>query len=293
MRASLLAIIVSCVLATETPELPKPVFLHVFPVSVDSRIPADSIDLSVNWDKSEFGELGARRAAKRAGDGRVRVRVEEYPRSRDPVIGKHLECTFLIDCDESPVTQAAERAARDLGSDPDVPALTAWVRGYIANKTHTRGFDIASVVSKRREGDCTEHAVLLAALARLRKVPARVVLGLVLIEVEKQAPLAMGHAWVEFNDKKNWRVADAALPIDEVKKAAKGARYRVRYVPVSVVAREDAGYSAGLIEGPQVLDIRGVSLSNAAWRENGGGTPDKKANGSKKQTSKASPKSRR
>src|SRR5688572_51856 len=123
MRASLLAAIVSSVLAAKTPELPKPVFLHVFPVSVDSRIPAGSIDLTVRWDKSEFGELGARRAAKLSGDGRVRVRVDDYPRSRDPVIGKHFACTFLIDCDESPVRQAAERAARDIGSDPDMPAL--------------------------------------------------------------------------------------------------------------------------------------------------------------------------
>jgi transglutaminase-like putative cysteine protease len=292
MRASLLPIIVSSVLAAETPELPKPVFLHVFPMSVDNRIPADSIELTVSWDEIGYGELGARGAAKKGGDGRVRVRVEDYPRSFDPVIGKHLECTFLIDCDESPVRQAAVRAARELGSEPDMPALTAWVRGYITQKTHTRGFDIASVVSRRREGDCTEHAVLLAALARLRKIPARVVLGLVLIDVEKQGPLALGHAWVEFHDKKNWRVADAALPLEEVKKAANGARYRVRYVPVSVVSREDAGYNAGLIDLPHVL-IRGVSTASPAWRETAGGTSNKKANGSKGRASKGSPKNRR
>ena len=39
----------------------------------------------------------------------------------------------------------------------------------------------AAEVARSREGDCTEHAVLLAALARARGIPARVAMGLVYV----------------------------------------------------------------------------------------------------------------
>lgn len=46
-------------------------------------------------------------------------------------------------------------------------------RGY--NQTFLSALDVLHI----REGDCTEHAVLLAALARARNIPARVAVGLI------------------------------------------------------------------------------------------------------------------
>ena len=42
-------------------------------------------------------------------------------------------------------------------------------------------------VAHSREGDCTEHAVLLAALARACRMPARVVVGLVYVPSASRA----------------------------------------------------------------------------------------------------------
>jgi hypothetical protein len=137
------------------------------------------------------------------------------------------------------------------------------VRRYIQAKRH-RSFDIASTVARRREGDCTEHAVLLTALARLHGHAARVVLGLVLVRIEGQPPRAFGHAWVERHDGKAWRPADAALPLGELKKLAGPRRVRVSYLPIRVVKREDAGFASDLIEGAHLLHVRSIALSSRA-----------------------------
>ena len=59
-----------------------------------------------------------------------------------------------------------------------------------------------------REGDCTEHAVFLAALARARGIPARVAIGLVYVGRLQ----AFGyHMWTEVYVDKRWIPVDATL----------------------------------------------------------------------------------
>ena len=66
----------------------------------------------------------------------------------------------------------------------------------------------AAEVAEFREGDCTEHAVLLAALARARGIPARVAIGLVY-----QAPTQSFayHMWNELWIGDRWLPLDATL----------------------------------------------------------------------------------
>ena len=61
-------------------------------------------------------------------------------------------------------------------------ALERWVRDNIRQKNYSQGFATATEVAQSLEGDCTEHAVLLAALCRARQIPARVGVGLVYSE---------------------------------------------------------------------------------------------------------------
>lgn len=60
--------------------------------------------------------------------------------------------------------------------------LRQLVYDHILTKDLTTAFGSASEVARTREGDCTEHAVLLAALLRTRDIPARVCHGLVYVE---------------------------------------------------------------------------------------------------------------
>jgi hypothetical protein len=66
----------------------------------------------------------------------------------------------------------------------------------------------AAEVVRTRRGDCTEHAVLLAALCRARGIPARVAIGLVY--VERQGGF-LYHMWNEAWINGRWIPLDATL----------------------------------------------------------------------------------
>ena len=77
----------------------------------------------------------------------------------------------------------------------------------IPDKSMGRAWDTASRVASHGAGDCTEHAVLLAALARSFEIPARVVVGTVILEHEGEWQ-AYRHAWTEIFDGARWQLAD-------------------------------------------------------------------------------------
>ena len=64
-------------------------------------------------------------------------------------------------------------------------------------KAYGASHDRASDVLAAGKGDCTEHAVLLIALARAAGVPARGVHGLVYAQYEEGKPALYWHAWAE------------------------------------------------------------------------------------------------
>ena len=63
-------------------------------------------------------------------------------------------------------------------------------------------------MAKNLEGDCTEHAVLLAALLRAKKIPSRVVVGLVYVTGGQSFG---GHMWTEAFLNGRWVPLDAPL----------------------------------------------------------------------------------
>ncbi|MFN9738187.1 MAG: transglutaminase domain-containing protein [Pseudomonadota bacterium] len=110
------------------------------------------------------------------------------------------------------------------------------MRGYIDNKSMRVGYASAAETVASREGDCTEHAVLLAALARALGVPARVVNGLA------YAPAFAGrenvfvpHAWIKAWDGRRWGSYDAALP-----------GFDAGHIALSVGDGDAAGFYAGV-----------------------------------------------
>ncbi len=90
--------------------------------------------------------------------------------------------------------------------------LEDFVRGFIRNKDLSVGYASALEVAKNPEGDCTEHAVLLAALGRARGIPTRVVDGLVYIDAYAgKTDVFVPHAWAQAWVDGRWRSYDAAL----------------------------------------------------------------------------------
>ena len=79
------------------------------------------------------------------------------------------------------------------------------MRDYVHSKNFSQAISSASDVVRSQEGDCTEHAVLLAALCRAKGIPARVAIGLVYY-----GPV-QGFAYHMWNEV--W-IADGWVPID-------------------------------------------------------------------------------
>lgn len=115
---------------------------------------------------------------------------------------------------ESSVVALAERATRHAPNErAKAQMLEREVRNYITTKSLRVGYASASEIVKLREGDCTEHAVLLAALMRASGIPARVATGIAYAPAyagrrDVFVPHAWVHAWVDGA----WRGYDAALP---------------------------------------------------------------------------------
>ncbi len=120
-----------------------------------------------------------------------------------------LRPNLFIQCDDPQIVADARQAAGD-ERDPWRVAvlLERFVNRAVKKKDFSQTFATAVEVARSREGDCTEHAVYLAALARARKIPARVAIGLVYMEREQ----AFGyHLWTEVYIGERWVPIDGTL----------------------------------------------------------------------------------
>jgi len=115
----------------------------------------------------------------------------------------------LIQSDDAKIVAVAREAA-GRQKDPWLAAvaLERHVRNLIKLKDFSQVFASAAEVIESGQGDCTEHAVLLAALARARGIPARVAMGLVYLENKKAF---FYHMWTEVCIKGRWIPLDATL----------------------------------------------------------------------------------
>jgi hypothetical protein len=85
-----------------------------------------------------------------------------------------------------------------------------FVRQYISDKNLSVGYASALEVAQSKEGDCTEHAVLTAALCRAAGIPAQVVFGILYIdEYEGRTDVFFGHAWTQAYIGGKWVQLDA------------------------------------------------------------------------------------
>lgn len=113
----------------------------------------------------------------------------------------------LIQSDDPAILAAAEKAAEGRTAPAEVAvALEKFVHGAIRDKSYTQAFDSAVDVLRSGRGDCTEHAVLLAALCRARGIPARVAMGLVYRDQK-----FLYHLWTEAFFDGRWVPLDATL----------------------------------------------------------------------------------
>lgn len=122
-------------------------------------------------------------------------------------------------------------------------ALESAARKRITKRDYSQAFASAAEVLETGQGDCTEHAVLLAALARAQGIPARVAIGLVYLEQEGR-PAFGYHMWDELYIAGRWIPMDATLALGGIGAAhlkiahssLKGASAFSSFLPVANLA---------------------------------------------------------
>ena len=122
---------------------------------------------------------------------------------------KYLSSSRFIDLDDPLIVKLANEAA-GTETDPVKIALQAeaLVHKHLKLKNFATAMATASEVAASQSGDCTEHGILLAALLRVKKIPSRVVTGLVYAPSLKAFG---GHMWTEAYLNGRWVPLDGTL----------------------------------------------------------------------------------
>ncbi len=253
LRNSLLTASVSALLTLPT-AADESVYLHVIPV-IAPELPSatdspPSVILEVKNSSAILAEIPS---AEVQSETRVLINLAQSPEVSEAPEEAHLHSSFLVDYDEPDVEALSRRLATELGSDPSLEELTHFTWQAIPNKTLGRGWDLASRIATHGEGDCTEHAVLLTALARAAGHPARVVVGTAVVDFGDRYE-AYGHAWAEIYDGRHWQRADAT----EINKDLP-----VYYLPQHRVKNEGPGYALALMGSLQSTHPKTVEIVHA------------------------------
>lgn len=115
---------------------------------------------------------------------------------------------------QSEDAKVKELAATVVGTTTDTlkaaRQIESFVNGYITTKDLSVGYASAAEVAQSRQGDCSEHAVLTAAMCRAAGIPARVVCGVVYVDTFiGHKSVFGGHMWTEVFVGDSWVGLDA------------------------------------------------------------------------------------
>ncbi|MFV1964729.1 MAG: transglutaminase family protein, partial [Pirellulaceae bacterium] len=168
-------------------------------------------------DPAAAFSTGSTQAVQRMDDNTAEITVRavrpdtdlgDFPKD-EPPNASELASSNYLQTDDKRVIAMANAVAQDQADAWAVARqLERHVRESIQTKNFSRALATAADVAANLEGDCTEHAVLLAALCRVRKIPARVAIGLVYY---RQAQGFAYHMWTEVWIGDRWIPLDATL----------------------------------------------------------------------------------
>jgi transglutaminase-like putative cysteine protease len=133
----------------------------------------------------------------------------ELPMAADPPTEDDRLANGLVQADDPAVVALAKSVAADETDSWRVAiALESLVRRHVQPRQFSQAMASAAEVARSGEGDCTEHAVLLAAVCRARGLATRVAIGLVYAD-------SLGgfayHMWNEVWVDGQWIPLDATL----------------------------------------------------------------------------------
>ena len=113
--------------------------------------------------------------------------------------------------DERIVSLAKEAVGNSKDAREAVERIEKFVANYIDEKNFSVGYATAVEVAASKSGDCSEHAVLTAALCQAIGIPARVAVGVVYVDAfgGLSGGVFGGHAWTQAYVGGKWIGLDA------------------------------------------------------------------------------------
>ncbi len=174
----------------------------------------------------------------------------------------YLKATSMADSGDEKIKELAALAVKDVGEDPaaKAEACRRFVFKYIRKKNLGVGLATASQVAVSREGDCTEHGVLLAALLRANGIPSRAAVGLVFADQFMGQEGIFGyHMWAQalltVDGKPRWVDLDGAI--------SESIPFDATHITLDTTNLADGGGSAGLGAVAVILGRLQVKVEHA------------------------------
>ena len=175
-------------------------------------------------------------------EDRKQKRPLENPREQ---LLEYLRPNALLQSDDPMLVKLALDSVRD-ETDAWVAAkkLERVVYETIDKKSMDVAFASALEVCQTKQGDCSEHAVLLAALLRSAGIPSRIAMGIVYV-----GGIFGGHAWTEASIDGRWYALDATIGRGGVDPT---------HVRMGTSSLENGGFSKGMLgvlQGLGMIDL--------------------------------------
>ncbi len=134
----------------------------------------------------------------------------------DKIVLEAMKPTRFVQSDRKEIIELARRAVgRTKDAAEAARRIEKFVAEYIENRGLSVGYASAAEVAAGREGDCTEFAVLTAAMCRAVGIPAQVAMGFAYVKDFAGLQNRFGgHAWVRAyigRENGKWMGLDAAF----------------------------------------------------------------------------------
>ena len=162
--------------------LPRPHFLGrvKYRVSVDDGDPAKIFPSGGSQQVHSLDDGTATIEVVAVRPGQDQSPAAAAANAKDKPTAGDLEPNSQIQSDDPVIKKLAAQVAADKDDTwKTAQAIERFVHQQVEEKNFSQAFASALEVAKSKQGDCTEHSVLLAAIARAHGIPARCAFGLV------------------------------------------------------------------------------------------------------------------
>lgn len=183
-------------------------------------------DLDGGFQKIRSGNL--KEGLRLIIDTRIPREIENTPiKTQSKSFPSFLESNVYIESDDKKIKSTSQKLEVKESAWETALKIKNWVYNNIKMNFKT-GFASAVEVFQTREGDCTEHAVLTAALCRAAGIPTRIAIGYHLSLNKDKTPDYIGHMWNEVSVDGIW------IPIDSTVSKTMHDPFKIRFFSSSL-----------------------------------------------------------